>query len=318
MVDEEAVGQLYGFYRAKVVDNDDKEDFGRVLVWIPDVMPFLPDTAGLLARPANNPIGGRNEEDGDDNNFMGTSYIPRNGSWIWIFFEGGNANRPYYFGALDLENAKVLPEVQLGSTNDKWVIFKSHDGRAITISDDPDDARVEITGKKRNIAEPPSGDTGSVYTIDGNQTTILLDERDGKEKILLRTYKGDFLHLDVDEQKLQAYFKDDIHIKSDNNIYISAKEEFHIKAELGKLNISSNADDVNIKAVGKINQESGDATNIKSGTNINEQATLNVNCVAGAEINHNTPAINDVGGIGGPAEPSEDATIATPKGDRNT
>jgi len=313
MSDNENVGQLFGFYRAKVVDNDDKEKFGRVLVWIPDIMSYLPDTAGLWARPANNPIGGRNEEDGDNNNFMGTSYIPSNGSWIWIFFEGGNVNRPYYFGALDLENAKVLPEVQLGNTNDKWVIFKSHDGRTITISDDPDDARVEITGKKRKITEPPSGDTGSVYTIDGNQTTILLDERDGKEKILLRTHKGDFLHIDIDEQKLQAYFKDDIHIKSDNNIYITAKEEFHIKTEFGELNISSNADDINIKAIGKINQESADATNIKSGTNINEQSTLNINCVAGAEINHNSQEINDVSGIGGPAEPSEDATTATPK-----
>jgi len=318
MDNDEKVGQLYGFYRAKVVDNNDTEKFGRVLVWIPDIMVFLPDTAGLWARAANNPIGGRNEEDGSDSNFMGTSYIPRNGSWIWIFFENGNINRPYYFGALDLENAKVLPEVQLGGTNDKWVIFKSHDGRAITISDDPDDARIEITGKKRQLTEPPSGDTDSVYTIDGNQTTILLDERDGKEKILLRTHKGDFLHIDVDEQKLQAYFEDDIHIGSGNNIYITAKEDLHIKAELGKLNIDSNADDVNIKAVGKINQESGDDTNIKSGININEESNQEINCVAGTEINHNTTEINDIGGVGGPATPSEDATAADPKGDRNT
>jgi len=318
MDNEEKVGQLYGFYRAKIVDNDDKENYGRVLVWIPDIMTFLPDTAGLWARPANNPIGGRNEEDGDDNNFMGSSYIPRNGSWIWIFFEGGNINRPYYFGALDLENAKVLPEVQLGNTNDKWVIFKSHDGRAITISDDPDDARVEITGKKRQLKEPPSGDTGSVYTIDGNQTTILLDERDGKEKILLRTHKGDFLHIDIDEQKLQAYFKDDIHIKSDNNIYITAKEEFHIKADLGKLNIGSNADNVNIKAADEVNIESGGDVNIKSGININEGSNQGINCVAGTEINHNTIEINDIGGVGGKSNQSEDATAATPKGDRNT
>lgn len=318
MDNDEKVGQLYGFYRAKVVDNNDTEDFGRVLVWIPDIMTFLPDTAGLWARPANNPIGGRNIEDGEDNNFMGSSYIPRNGSWIWIFFEGGNINRPYYFGALDLENAKVLPEIQLGGTNDKWVIFKSHNGRTITISDDPDDARVEITGKKRQLTEPPSGDTDSVYQIDGNQTTILLDEREGKEKILLRTHKGDFLHIDVDEQKLQAYFKSDIHIKSDANIYLTAKEDFHIKANLGKLNIGSNADSVNIKAATKINQESGDDINIRSGTNINEESTKQINCVAGTEINHNTTAINDIGGVGGPADSSETPTAANPKGDRNT
>jgi len=318
MDNTEEVGQLYGFYRAKVVDNDDKEHFARVLVWIPDVMTFLPDTAGLWARPANNPIGGRNEEDGEDNNFMGSSYIPRKGSWCLCFFEGGNINRPYYFGALDLENAKVLPEIQLGNTNDKWVIFKSHDGRVITISDDPDDARVEITGKKRQITEPPSGDTASVCQIDGNQTTILLDERDGKEKILLRTHKGDFLHIDVDEQKLQAYFKDDIHIESGNNVYITAKEEFHIKADLGKMNIGSNADDVNIKAGGKLNSQCGGDLNINSGGNINEQASQNLNCVAGPEINHSAEAINDLCGDGSPADAADAATSATPKGDRDT
>jgi len=322
MENEEEVGQLYGFYRAKVVDSDDKENFGRVLAWIPDVMVFLPDTAGLWARPANNPIGGRNEEDGGENNFMGSSFIPRKGSWIWIFFENGNINRPYYFGALDLENAKVLPEVQLGGTNDKWVIFKSHDGRTITVSDDPDDARVEITGKKRNISEPPSGDTGSVYTIDKNQTTILLDERgdgtDKQEKILIRTHKGDFLNIDIAKQELHASFTNDIHIKSNKNIYITAKEEFHIKSELGKMNIASNADNVNIKAVGKFNVESGDDSNIKSGKNINEESTKEINCVAGTKVNHNTGEINDIGGVGENAGPSEDATTATPKGDRNT
>lgn len=317
-MDDEKVGQLYGFYRAKVVDNNDKENFARVLLWIPDIMVFLPDTAGLWARSANNPIGGRNEEDGAENNFMGSSYIPAIGSWCFCFFEGGNINRPYYFAALDLENAKVLPEIQLGNTNSKWVVFKSHEGRTIVFSDDPDDSRVEITGKKRQLSEPPSGDTASVYTIDGNQTTILLDERDGKEKILLRTHKGDFLHIDVDEQKLQAFFKSDIHIKSNSNIYLTAKEEFHIKADLGKINIGSNADDVNIKAAGNINQEGGGDTNIKSGANINEQANQNINCVAGPEINHNASAINDVGGVGGPADSSEDPTAATPKGDRNT
>jgi hypothetical protein len=318
MDNEERVGQLYGFYRAKVVDNDDTEKFGRVWVWIPDIMTYLPDTAGIQARPANNPIGGRNEEDGSDNNFMGTSYIPRNGSWIWIFFEGGNINRPYYFGALDLENAKVLPEVQLGGTNDKWVIFKSHDGRTITISDDPDDSRVEITGKKRQLKDPPSGDTASVYQIDGNQTTILLDEREGKEKILLRTHKGDFLHIDVNEQKLQAYFKDDIHIKSDKNVYITAKEEFHLKTDLGKMNIGSNADDVNIKAGGKLNYQCGGNLNIDSGDTINERASQNINFIAGPEINHNAGSINDVSGEGGPAESAESPTAANPKGDRDT
>ena len=147
---------LYGNYRAKVIDNKDKEQFGRVFVWIPDLMPFLDSTIdGIWARPANNPMGGRNTEDASrpDNHYAGSSYIPLRGSWTWVFFEAGNINRPYYFGALDIENTKVLPENQLGgSYQHKYTILKTHAGRAIVISDDPDDARVEITGKKRQLS----------------------------------------------------------------------------------------------------------------------------------------------------------------------
>jgi len=61
-MDKESAGNLYGFYRARVVENKDKEQFGRVLVWIPDLMPDIPDNEGIWARPANNPLGGRNTQ----------------------------------------------------------------------------------------------------------------------------------------------------------------------------------------------------------------------------------------------------------------
>ena len=225
-MDNGVTERLYGNYRAKVVNNKDDRKFGRIIVWIPDLMPDIKDNQGIWARPANNPIGGRNSQSGDNNHFMGSCYIPRNGAWVWIFFETGNINRPYYFGGLDIEQAKVLPENQVGKNfQDKWTLFKSHEGRTIVISDDADDARTEITGKKRQITNPPSGDTDSVYKIDGNQTTILFDERVGKEKILIRTYKGDFFHIDIDERKLQAEFDNDIEIKTNGNFNITATNE---------------------------------------------------------------------------------------------
>ena len=197
-------GNLYGFYRAEVCGNKDTEFKGRIIVWIPAIMPEIERNRGLIANPANNPLGGRNMEGDDEHHYMGTSYIPKKGSWVFVFFESGNSSNPYYFGACDSENTTVLPECKLGeNTEDKWVVFKSHEGRAVVISDDPSDERVEITGKKRLIKEPPTGDVDSVYTIDENQTTILLDEREGKEKVLIRTYKGDFIHIDVDQQNLQ-------------------------------------------------------------------------------------------------------------------
>jgi hypothetical protein len=311
---------IYGNYRAKVVDNKDPQKFGRVLVWIPDFMPEVDDSKGIWARPANNPIGGRNMEGDDSHHYMGSSYIPAKGSWLFVFFESGNINRPYYFGALDLENTKVLPENQLGSEyQKKWTIFKSHEGRTFIISDDPSDERVEITGKKRELTSPPSGDTSSVYKIDDNQTVILLDERSGKEKVLIRTRKGDFFHIDIDQQKLQAYFKDEIQIKSDKNILITAKEKLHLKTLQNDLYISSEGGSIHLKSAIDINEEAGGDHNIKTGGSQNTQPGCDQNVLAGRNINHDAGVdILDQQNAAASAASATNATTANPQGGRDT
>ena len=289
-------GQFLGNYRAKVVDNKDPEKYGRVIVWIPDIMPLVSDTEGLWARPANNPVGGRNLEDDSDQHFMGTSYIPRKGAWVWIFFEGGNINKPYYFGALDIEHSKVLPENQVGTNyEDKWTIFKSHDGRTIIVSDDPDDERVEITGKKRQLKDPPSGDTDSVYTILDNQTTFLIDERDGKEKILVKTYKGDYINFDIENQKLHVLVNGDVNVKSNGGIFMSA------------------TDSINFKTGGNINLQAGGTVNSKAGGNSNTQSGGTINNLASGLINLDGVGVNEMTGS---ASPADDAGDPDPNGDR--
>jgi len=288
--------KLYGFYRAKVIDNKDPKMFGRVKVWIPATMPEVSDDQGLWANSANNPISGLNNNGDQEHFYSGSVLIPPKGSYVWIFFEEGNPNRPYYFSGLDLENVKVLPECQLGSEyQKKWVIFKSHEGRCIVISDDADDVRVEITGKKRQLNTPPSGDKTSVYTIDGNQTTILLDERDGKEKVLIRSHKGDYINFDVENRKLYISFDSDVHLKSNGKIFIESTEDFHIKSG-AKFNVSSGTD-----------------TNIKSGGKLNSQSSDTMNMLAGADINLDGTNVMEMSGAAGPAE---DATGSKPKGDR--
>lgn len=311
--------KLYGNYRAKVVENKDPQKFGRVLVWIPDVMPLVSDSKGIWARPANNPIGGRNVENDSENYYAGSSYIPRKGSWVWIFFEAGNINRPYYFAALDLENTKVLPENQLGTNyEDKWTILKSPNGRTVVVSDDPADARVEITGKKRSISNPPSGDTGSVYTIDGNQTTILFDERTGKEKILIRTYKGDFFHIDIDQQKLQAYFKDDIIIKTDGDLQITANQNIDIRSQAGNIKVLANGGETHIKSAADIMLTTGGTIHEVSQDTHKVQAGGNISNLAGGTISHDGSMIQDNCGASSGGTQAGDAATADPKGERNT
>lgn len=314
-----AIDKLYGNYRAKVIENRDAEKFGRVLVWIPDLMPSIPDNRGIWARPANNPIGGRNEQFDSDNYYAGSCYIPKKGSYIFIFFESGNINKPYYFGALDLENTKVLPENQLGTNfQDKWTIFKSHKGRTIVISDDPDDKRVEITGEKRKLKTPPSGDLESVYTIDGNQTTILFDERSGKEKILIRTYKGDFLHIDIDERKLQAQFESDIIIKTNGKFKLTAVSDIDIKSKTGNIHIQADIGNIDNKATNQINIESSSNTNIKSGAAMSLESSGILSEKAGGMIATDGATRNDQEGLSTSASSAANAIEATPEGERKT
>jgi hypothetical protein len=318
-MDRGVTNKLFGFYRAKVVENKDQHMFGRVLVWIPDLMTNIPENKGIWARPANNPIGGRNTQYDSDNHYMGSCYIPRKGAWVWIFFEMGNINRPYYFAGLDIEQAKVLPENQSGSNyQDKWTIFKSHDGRTIVISDDPDDARVEITGKKRKLKNPPSGDTASVYTIDENQTTILLDERDGKQKILIRTYKGDFLNIDIKNQKLQAQFESDIIIKTKGKFQMTADDNIDIKSKTGDVHIEAESGKADVKSADSMYIQSDADMNISSQKDLKYSSSENISGQAGKNMNHDAEILNEQNGASTTASSATGAEDAEPKGERNT
>jgi len=310
---------VYGNWRAQVIDNKDTKKFGRVLVWIPDMMPEVDQKEGIWARPANNPLGGRNMEADSDNHYAGTSYIPQKGSWVFVFFEGGNINLPYYFGALDLENTTVLPENQVGSNYEKkWVILKTHEGRAVVVSDDPDDARVEITGKKREMVTPPTGDTDSVYKIDDNMTTILLDERDGKQKLLIRTYKGDFLHVDIDERNLQAYFKNDIKLQCDGDFFLTVDGDINIKSNAGDGKIEFAAGDLDVKVSGDYKSGAGGSKHIKAQNSANIECLGTINRKAGGNINDDGAILNQQGGAATGAQSPGGATDADPKGERKT
>ena len=308
----------YGNYRAKVVDNKDPQKYGRVKVWIPDIMPEVDETKGIWARPANNPLGGRNRQ-GSDNHYLGTSYIPGKGAWVWIFFEAGNINRPYYFGALDLENTHVLPENQVGDNyEDKWTIIKSHNGRAIVVSDDPSDARVEITGKKDQITNPPTGDKSSVYTIDGNQNVILLDEREGKQKVLIRTKLGDFLHIDIDERRLQAKFADDIRIESGGDFYLTVKGNINILSEGGNAFLQTKSGGVSVKVGGDYIEEVDGGRSHKVAGDHFTTTGGSIHHLASGSINDDACKLFEQSGKASTAIEATDAEKAEPIGGRDS
>jgi len=261
-----------GFLRARVIEVDiedkgEKNLYGSVRVAIPDHYPpgviekaledYDEDKTGTIAYPANNYMGGFNDEDKDGESYYQASVaVPRKGDWVWVFFEDGKPDRCFYHSSIMYRNCRLPPEnLKVDEPHRVITLCKTHSGRAVIVCDSEDQQRVEITGKKRLQEGPPSGGHEGVYNIDKNQTTILFDEREGKEKILVRTHKGDFIHIDIDERQLQLYFKENINIFTAANLNLTTK---------GKLNIMSKGD-INISSGGEIKLSAKSDFKIHSG-----------------------------------------------------
>ncbi|OPX34351.1 MAG: hypothetical protein B1H11_11045, partial [Desulfobacteraceae bacterium 4484_190.1] len=82
----EAFGRYYSVYRGEVVDNQDPEEQGRILVKVPSLFgdDALPDWAWPRAGVA-----------GDGH---GVFAVPTVGSRVWVSFEAGDPKMPVYDG----------------------------------------------------------------------------------------------------------------------------------------------------------------------------------------------------------------------------
>jgi len=262
----------YGNYRAKVTDNNiDNNVYGGVKVFIPDMMtsldPEFDETEmGIVAYPASGHSIGAPNPESDPSFYQGSIVVPSIGSYVWIFFEGGDPNRPFYTASFNYKLHELPPENKTGKDPTKvYTLLKSHSGRSIVISDSDDNQRVEITGKKRSLSGPPSGKADSVSKIDGNQTVILLDERSGKDKFLIRTHKGDFLNIDIKNGELHVSFSGGIYFKSGGNITMDSAGEFHVAGEKG-IFLESKSGDVNIKGMSTVALEATGAVSLRGAT----------------------------------------------------
>ena len=288
--------QYSGLYRALVIDDKDPLFRGRVKVRIPDLMVAGEDHTGkwdengLWAYPGNNYLGGRNFKDtvGERNKnganalYQGSCLIPPAGSHVNILFEKNDPSKPIYIGSAEYGQSTVLPENQVGDNPyKKWTLFKSTEGRAIVVSDDPSDARIEITGKKRKISEEPWGDISSVYDIDGNQSVILIDEREGNGKILLKDYKGNYIKLDQESSQLHMYSNGDMHMKTDGSFYLTVQKDFHLKVN-GSVYITA-LEDIMVNATKALKETAESFDRVSS--KYDNTKTLNYNVTADSNIN---------------------------------
>ena len=234
--------KYYGFYRAKVVDNNDPNNFGQIKIWVPAIM--TDESLSIWALPANNILGGIDPTESSSYR-QGSCVIPYVGSWVWVFFEGGDLGKPFYLTTVNIELVKILPEHQIGTAHKKFTLFKTQQGRVIIFSDDDVDARTEITGKKRLPDSTIEGSTDNVYKIVGNQSTILIDERDGQEKILIKDFHGNAVSIKTSSDEIHVYAKTNIVVKADATVYVQGATGVHVKGQV----VNVEADEtVNIKA----------------------------------------------------------------------
>jgi len=261
----------FKFLRAKVVDNIDKKKYGRVKVYIPELMYDLPDTTtGIWAYPANTSYGGSNTKMKEFENESGSLYVPTKGQWLWVFFEDTNPNRPYYIASLYIANKKVPPETRQGDEWwNKWLILRSPDGRSMWISDDPADAGIYITGKKR------VRQSDSVFQIKDNQTIIQIDDRASKEKILVADFIGNYILVNTNNSKMYMYMSS---VKGTGQIDIYTNQGLIVIDDSGyiKVQVPSTVIELNN---GVLKLTSNSVIHIKSSGPINlDGSTINMNC----------------------------------------
>lgn len=329
-----------GFFRAKVVEVDCQEEgesnsFGGIRVFIPDIhietidKNAKKDKTGIMAYPACGfPLGGYNVEDKDKTSYYASSFIvPLPGSYVFVFFEGGNIDQCYYFsswlGKQTQKDEKSITPVKAPPENrgvdephKVYTLLKSGSGRAIIVCDSEDQARIEITGKKRKIkdSDGPHGDSQSVYQIDTNMTTILLDERDGKEKLLIRSHKGDFINFNIEDRKLQIEMESDIVIKTNGKFTLDVKDNIEIKSD-ATMNIQT-SDEINLNAAANINLLSESNVNMKCGGSTQIQSDGQSSFKSGGITGIDAALVLIQTGASAPAQSASEASPETPIGIR--
>jgi len=152
------IGDLIGFYRGVVTDNDDPSMYGRIQVNVFGVFDGIASADLPWAKPAFPIFDGA----GDDAGFFG---VPQIASHVWCFFEAGDLYQPVYF-AEAADGVHGLPSERETSYPDRKV-WKTASGLVLIL----DDATQEI------FVNHPSGsnihiDGDGKITITGGDVTV--------------------------------------------------------------------------------------------------------------------------------------------------
>jgi uncharacterized protein involved in type VI secretion and phage assembly len=145
----------YGKYRGFVVDNQDPEKRGRLLLRIPSV---FADQTTDWALPCL-PFGGLADQ--------GLFVVPEVDSQVWVEFEEGDMQRPIWTGTFWQQESDVPAEAAIDPPTTR--VFKTPSGHILQFDDE--------SGKEKfSLVHPTEAD----FTIDENGTMALTDANGSK------------------------------------------------------------------------------------------------------------------------------------------
>ena len=191
-----------GVATAKVIDNEDPEGLGRVLL----TYPWLGvDSKSGWARIAT-PMAGAER---------GYYALPEVGDEVLVSFDKGNLNHPYVLGALWNVN-DAPPETNTDGKNNRRV-FKSRAGHLLIFDDDSEKAKVEI--------ETAAGHKITMDDSSGSEKIEIVD-KSGSNSIVIDSAQNAINITSADKLSLEAV---QIEIKSSANCKVEAGGQMIVK-----------------------------------------------------------------------------------------
>lgn len=215
---------LTGWYRARVIRTDDPMLEGRLGVFIPSIITEYPQSQNT-ASPGTDPIpsdvfvnqkdlglaskvkrdnyiwarpGSQLVENGTEDGQAGQWKIPTVGTFVTVYFEDGDPNRPYWLPFTPTVDGDVIPGVNIGSGRN---LSKSSDNW----TDPTRKPGIEVLAeyKNGNVIYVDTNDDANSFVVrwaNGHTLSIHHNEESG---IVLETEKGHLLQLDENTARIK-------------------------------------------------------------------------------------------------------------------
>ena len=166
----EYFGLFYGVYRGEVVNNDDPDGLGRVVVKVPSVMHRAEEASENWAWPIM-PAAAKD---------YGVFFPPAKGDTVWVMFENGRPEYPIYVGGWWGKDELAEEWQSSGSSGDKEFVrgIKSKAGHEVRFDDRSGSEKVVL--KHKNNAHLSLMTDGSFIIATPGGHLIFANNNDGE------------------------------------------------------------------------------------------------------------------------------------------